>query len=164
MDSSGEIACWLLLQGPLSLRILLCRAQGSSLMLSGSCPPKPCDAALCLPQHPALDQLLGIAAECLTIVPPSMLCKCTTARTVSYAALARQAHVPIPDDAWEYHIRKSLNDAAYQGLEYVPYCTTMPVKANSEDVAFMWVRIALSSCATPDSGHSQEARAGTGMQ
>ncbi len=47
--------------------------------------------------------------------------------------------MPIPDDAWEYQIRKALNDAAYQGLEYVPYCTTMPVKPNSEDVAFMWV-------------------------
>lgn len=50
-----------------------------------------------------------------------------------------QAHAPIPDDAWEYQVRKSLNDAAYKGLEYVPYCTTMPVKANSEHVAFMWV-------------------------
>lgn len=50
-----------------------------------------------------------------------------------------QAHAPIPDDAWEYQIRKSLNDAAYQGLDYVPYCTTMPVQPNSENVAFMWV-------------------------
>ena len=63
---------------------------------------------------------------------------------VTAVLLARQAHVPIPDDAWEYHIRKALNDAAYQGLEYVPYCTTMPVKPNSEDVAFMWVRAAPS--------------------
>ena len=57
--------------------------------------------------------------------------------------------MPIPDDAWEYQIRKSLNDAAYQGLEYVPYCTTMPVKANSEDVAFMWVRARDTSVRLP---------------
>jgi len=79
------------------------------------------------------------------------------------AVAARQAHVPIPDDAWEYQIRKSLNDAAYQGLEYVPYCTTMPVKANSEDVAFMWVRAAASSCEIGvHSRYSQDARSVAG--
>ena len=62
-------------------------------------------------------------------------------RTIHMPSPWEQAHVPIPDDAWEYQIRKALNDAAYQGLEYVPYCTTMPVKPNSEDVAFMWVRV-----------------------
>ena len=76
-----------------------------------------------------------LSALSLVLMP----CK-TVPRSHAAAVAACQAHVPIPDDAWEYQIRKSLNDAAYQGLEYVPYCTTMPVKANSEDVAFMWVR------------------------
>ena len=50
-----------------------------------------------------------------------------------------QAHHKIPDDAWEYQIRKSLNDAAYNGLDYVPYCSTMPVQENAEEgVKFMW--------------------------
>ena len=49
-----------------------------------------------------------------------------------------QAHAKIPDDAWEYHIRKSLNDAAYNGLAYVPYCSTMPVQKECEDPRFMW--------------------------
>lgn len=51
-----------------------------------------------------------------------------------------QAHNPIPDDAWEYQIRKSLNDAAYNGLQYVPYCSTMPVQEKCDDAKFMWVR------------------------
>lgn len=50
-----------------------------------------------------------------------------------------QEHATIPDDAWEYHIRKSLNDAAYKGLDYVPYCSTMPCKPESDDVKFIWV-------------------------
>ena len=49
-----------------------------------------------------------------------------------------QAHAKIPDDAWEYHIRKSLNDAAYNGLAYLPYCSTMPVQKECEDPRFMW--------------------------
>mmetsp|Transcript_1660 Transcript_1660/g.4824 ORF Transcript_1660/g.4824 Transcript_1660/m.4824 type:complete len:81 (+) Transcript_1660:82-324(+) len=48
------------------------------------------------------------------------------------------AHATIPEDAWEYHIRASLKDAAYKGLDYVPYCSTMPCKPESEDVKFMW--------------------------
>jgi hypothetical protein len=35
--------------------------------------------------------------------------------------------------------RRSLNDAAYQGLEYVPYCSTMPVPKACEQPRFMWV-------------------------
>lgn len=49
-----------------------------------------------------------------------------------------QATNKIPDDAWEYQIRKALNDAAYNGLEYVPYCSTMPVQESCEDPKFMW--------------------------
>ena len=49
-----------------------------------------------------------------------------------------QSHAKIPDDAWEYQIRKALNDAAYNGLEYVPYCSTMPVQEKCEDPKFMW--------------------------
>ncbi len=59
-----------------------------------------------------------------------------------------QAQAKIPDDAWEYQIRKANNDAAYNGLDYVPYCTTMPVRPNPDEnteVKFMWV-----SCATTD--------------
>lgn len=55
-----------------------------------------------------------------------------------------QAHVPVPDDAWEYQIRKSLNDAAYNGLQYVPYCSTMPVQEKCDDPKFMWVSCNLS--------------------
>lgn len=51
-----------------------------------------------------------------------------------------QAHNKIPDDHWEYQIRKNLNDAAYQGLDYVPYCSTMPVQAKCNDPKFIWVR------------------------
>ena len=58
--------------------------------------------------------------------------------------LVSQAHAKIPDDAWEYQIRKSLKDAAYQGLDYVPYCSTMPVPKECENPRFMWVR----DCAT----------------
>ncbi len=49
-----------------------------------------------------------------------------------------QSHAKIPEDAWEYQIRKALNDAAYNGLEYVPYCSTMPVQEKCEDPKFMW--------------------------
>ncbi|KAL6777724.1 hypothetical protein ACKKBG_A15390 [Auxenochlorella protothecoides x Auxenochlorella symbiontica] len=47
-------------------------------------------------------------------------------------------HVKIPDDAWEYQIRKTLNDAAYNGLDYVPYCSTMPVQPKCDDAKFIW--------------------------
>lgn len=50
-----------------------------------------------------------------------------------------KAHNPVPDDAWEYQIRKSLNDAAYNGLQYVPYCSTMPVQVKCDEPKFMWV-------------------------
>jgi hypothetical protein len=50
-----------------------------------------------------------------------------------------QVHATIPDAAWEYHIRKSLNDAAYKGLDYVPYNTTMPLTPQSDNVKFIWV-------------------------
>lgn len=52
-----------------------------------------------------------------------------------------QAHVKIPDDAWEYQIRKTLNDAAYNGLDYVPYCSTMPVQPKCDDAKFIWVSV-----------------------
>ena len=69
----------------------------------------------------------------------AMTDSCPVGTYLRWICIIVQAHAPIPDDAWEYQIRKSLNDAAYQGLDYVPYCTTMPVQANSENVAFMWV-------------------------
>ncbi|KAI7835725.1 hypothetical protein COHA_010379 [Chlorella ohadii] len=48
------------------------------------------------------------------------------------------AHARIPDDAWEYQIRKSLNDAAYNGLDYVPYCSTMPVQPRDDNPKWLW--------------------------
>ena len=49
-----------------------------------------------------------------------------------------QSHARIPDDAWEYQIRKALNDAAYNGLDYVPYCSTMPVQSRDETPKWLW--------------------------
>ncbi|KAK9861251.1 hypothetical protein WJX84_008273 [Apatococcus fuscideae] len=48
------------------------------------------------------------------------------------------AHAKVPEDAWEYKIRKENNDAAYNGLDYVPYCSTMPVQQKTENPKFMW--------------------------
>ena len=45
----------------------------------------------------------------------------------------------MPDDAYEYQVRKALNDAAYTGLAYVPYCSTMPVPPRCEAPKFAWV-------------------------
>ncbi len=50
-----------------------------------------------------------------------------------------QVNAKIPSDAWEYHIRKSRNDAAYNGLEYVAYCSAMPVQREAETPQFLWV-------------------------
>jgi hypothetical protein len=52
-----------------------------------------------------------------------------------------QAHNKVPEDAWEYHTRKALNDAAYKGLDYVPYSSTMPVQPKTDEPKFMWVRM-----------------------
>lgn len=57
-----------------------------------------------------------------------------------------QAHNKIPDDAWEYHTRKALNDAAYKGLDYVPYSSTMPVQPQTDEPKFMWVRMMSFCC------------------
>ncbi len=63
------------------------------------------------------------------------------ARTdVTEPAQSVQARAPIPDDAWEYQVRKSLNDAAYNGLDYVADCPYMPVDKECEAPRFMWVR------------------------
>ena len=51
---------------------------------------------------------------------------------------APQAHAKVPDEAWEYQIRKALNDAAYNGLEYVGYCSTMPVQQVDDNPKWMW--------------------------
>lgn len=69
-----------------------------------------------------------------------------------------QAHIKIPDDAWEYQIRKTLNDAAYNGLDYVPYCSTMPVQPKCDDAKFIWVSLGcqaafrLGRARDPDAG------------
>lgn len=57
--------------------------------------------------------------------------------------VASQAHNKVPDDAWEYQTRKSLNDAAYKGLDYVPYSSRMPVRRETDETKFMWVRAVL---------------------
>ena len=44
----------------------------------------------------------------------------------------------MPEDAWEYQIRKALNDAAYNGLYYVPYSSTMPVQPKDDSPKWMW--------------------------
>ena len=49
-----------------------------------------------------------------------------------------QAHAKVPEDAWEYQIRKALNDAAYNGLDYVPYSSTMPVQPKDDSPKWMW--------------------------
>ena len=49
-----------------------------------------------------------------------------------------QAHAKVPEDAWEYQIRKALNDAAYNGLDYVPYCSTMPVQQHDDNPKWVW--------------------------
>lgn len=54
-------------------------------------------------------------------------------------ALRLQAHARVPDDAWEYQLRRSLGDAAYSTLAYVPYCSTMPVQRKCNSPAWMWV-------------------------
>jgi hypothetical protein len=67
-----------------------------------------------------------------------------------------QAGAKIPDDAWEYQIRKSLKDAAFQGLDYVPYCSTMPVPKDCDDPRFMWVSFAthfVRASTSPDPLH-----------
>lgn len=56
--------------------------------------------------------------------------------------------MPVPEDAWEYQIRKSLNDAAYNGLQYVPYCSTMPVQEKCDEPKFMWVSLCLVTAQT----------------
>lgn len=57
-----------------------------------------------------------------------------------------QVHHDVPADAWEYHMRRSLNDAAYRSLDYVPYCSTMPVQPNAPSAKFMWVSRARERC------------------
>eukprot|EP00879_Flechtneria_rotunda_P033213 GHRR01036760.1.p1 GENE.GHRR01036760.1~~GHRR01036760.1.p1 ORF type:complete len:117 (-),score=0.52 GHRR01036760.1:29-379(-) len=59
---------------------------------------------------------------------------------------AEHAKGVVPTDAWEYQMRKALNDAAYNNLDYVPYSPKMPVPAKEDKPAWMWVR---SCCACP---------------
>ncbi len=63
----------------------------------------------------------------------------------------------MPDDAWEYHTRKVLNDAAYKGLDYVPYSSTMPVQPKTDEPKFIWVRLWFQS-ANNDDGQALQAK------
>ena len=52
--------------------------------------------------------------------------------------------VAVPENHWEYHMRKNANggkgDAAYNGLDYIPVCTHMPVcNGQCNEPTFMWV-------------------------
>jgi hypothetical protein len=68
------------------------------------------------------------------------------AKTKSSVCDTTQAGAPIPESAWEYHMRAALNDAAYKNLRYVPYCSTLPVTKKCEDARFMWVSELCASC------------------
>ena len=52
--------------------------------------------------------------------------------------MSLQSQAKVPEDAWEYHIRKALNDAAYNGLEYVPYSSLMPVPPKDDNPHWIW--------------------------
>ncbi|KAK3275752.1 hypothetical protein CYMTET_16134 [Cymbomonas tetramitiformis] len=53
------------------------------------------------------------------------------------------AHAEIPSTHWEYQMRKfggedGNGDAAYKGLDYVPFSATMPVSGDSDCISFIW--------------------------
>lgn len=52
-----------------------------------------------------------------------------------------QKDTKVPTDAWEYLIRRALNDAAYNNLDYVAYCPHTPCcsKGPCKDAKFLWV-------------------------
>jgi hypothetical protein len=56
-------------------------------------------------------------------------------------AAASQHQGNVPSSEWEYSMRKSLKDAAFTSLDYVPACTHMPVCAEGKCTAprFVWV-------------------------
>lgn len=56
-------------------------------------------------------------------------------------AAGSQESTPVPDDAWEYRIRESLKDAAFTGLKYRPYVSTMPTppEVDAGDAKWVWV-------------------------
>lgn len=86
----------------------------------------PPDVQFCLEQT-----LIGPQGAFTASLPPNPLCCPVLPRRP-------QSHARIPDDAWEYQIRKSLNDAAYNGLDYVPYCSTMPVQPRDDNPKWIW--------------------------
>lgn len=71
-----------------------------------------------------------------------------------------QEGAPIPADAWEYQIRKSLNDAAYQNLSYKPYCSRMPVckKGECKDPKFIFgcVSLGVAPGCMPGGAHADD--------
>jgi hypothetical protein len=73
--------------------------------------------------------------SCTPAHPPHRLLR---APPPAAAASHLQAHAKVPEDAWEYQIRKALNDAAYNGLDYVPYSSTMPVQPKDDSPKWMW--------------------------
>lgn len=73
------------------------------------------------------------------MLPQPSLCRRRTPPPIPNLPPPRvQAHAKVPEDAWEYQIRKALNDAAYNGLEYVPYCSTMPVQQHDDTPKWVW--------------------------
>jgi hypothetical protein len=77
--------------------------------------------------------LLPSAADSRLLRPSSAVAHSAPLRTP-----LPQSHVKIPEDAWEYQIRKSLNDAAYNGLDFVPYSSTMPVQPRDDNPKWIW--------------------------
>lgn len=54
------------------------------------------------------------------------------------AAAARKGDIPA--EAWEYQMRKALNDAAFNNLAYEPYCPHMPTHhKDCPHPVFAWV-------------------------
>jgi hypothetical protein len=59
--------------------------------------------------------------------------------TVWEAAAAHKGDIPA--EAWEYQMRKALNDAAFNNLAYEPYCPHMPTHhKDCPHPVFAWVR------------------------
>ena len=65
-----------------------------------------------------------------------------------------KASAKVPDDAWEYQIRKALNDAAYNGLDCVPYSSLMPVPQKDDNAKWMWKKASYLKRLLPESSVS----------
>ena len=83
--------------------------------VGGSCP---CSSAL-----PAFSALHACFLHYLREPAPARSCWCALTP-------------PIPPTHCNH--RQALNDAAYNGLDYVPYCSTMPVQQHDDNPKWIW--------------------------